>query len=107
MPVPISLAGLADLPPATVLIDVRRAPARKASGRTIPLALRGEPGRVADWGPALEGRTVVVFCVHGHEVSQGVADHLTRFGIETYYLDGGFAAWEAQGNPVEPIGADE
>ncbi|WP_245453232.1 rhodanese-like domain-containing protein [Aquibium carbonis] len=105
MPTSISLADLSCLLEPPLLIDVRKNPARAASARTIPNALRGEPERVDEWGASLEGRTVVVFCVHGHEVSKGVADRLTELGVDSFFLDGGFAAWEAGGNPVEAIGA--
>jgi rhodanese-related sulfurtransferase len=107
MPIPITLAALLRIPEPPVLVDVRKSPARAASGRTIPNSLRGEPGRVDEWAAVLEGRTVVVFCVHGHEVSQGVADRLSQRGIDAAFLVGGFAAWEAGGNPVAPIGADQ
>jgi thiosulfate sulfurtransferase len=106
MPKSITLAELARLREAPLLIDVRRGPARAASGLTVTGSLRGEPGRVADWARALDGRTVVVFCVHGHEVSRGVADRLKALGVDCRYLEGGFAAWRARGNPVEAIGAD-
>ena len=105
MPIPITLDDLLSLTQPPVLIDVRKAPARSSSGRTIPDAGRGEPERATEWGPALSGRRVVVFCVHGHEVSQGVADALTGLGVDATYLEGGFAAWEAAGNPVVEIGA--
>ncbi|APH73117.1 rhodanese-like domain-containing protein [Aquibium oceanicum] len=105
MPIPINLDDLLSLPQPPVLIDVRKAPARSSSGRTIPDAERGEPERATEWGLAFRGRRVVVFCVHGHEVSQGVADALTGLGIDAAYLEGGFAAWEAAGNPVVAIGA--
>ena len=107
MPTSTTIADLLRSPEPPVLIDVRRAPARAASGLTIPNSLRGEPEHVAEWGRALGSRTVVVFCVHGHEVSQGVADHLSELGVDAAFLVGGFAAWEAGGNPVATIGADE
>jgi rhodanese-related sulfurtransferase len=106
MPISISLSELLALPAQTLLIDVRRTAARSASGRTIPNSLRHEPERVADWSVELVGRTVVAFCVYGHEVSQKVADSLVKSGVDAVYLDGGFAAWEAGGNPVVAIGGE-
>ena len=105
MPKSISLADLSNSPDAPLLIDVRKEPARAASGLTIPGSLRGEPERAAEWAVALHGRTVVVFCVHGHEVSRGVADRLTALGVDCRYLEGGFVAWQVRSNPVEAIGA--
>ncbi|WP_187972245.1 rhodanese-like domain-containing protein [Aquibium microcysteis] len=106
LPTSTPLADLARLREAPLLIDVRRAPARAESGLTISDSLCGEPGRVADGARALDGRMVVVFCVHGHEVSQGIAERLTALGVDCRYLEGGFAAWQALGNPVAAIGAD-
>ncbi|MFN3546487.1 MAG: rhodanese-like domain-containing protein [Mesorhizobium sp.] len=107
MPIPITLADLRRIPePVPLLVDVRKSPARAASGHAVPGSLRGDPADVDSWSRALLGRTVVVYCVHGHEVSQGVADRLTGFGVDCRYLVGGFAAWEAAGHPLEPIGAD-
>ncbi|MDN2579367.1 rhodanese-like domain-containing protein [Aquibium sp. ELW1220] len=106
MPKSITCADLSNACDAPLLIDVRKGPARAASGLTIPDSLRGEPERVAEWARALVGRTVVVFCVHGHEVSRDVANRLAGLGVDCRYLDGGFAAWQARGNPVEAIGAD-
>lgn len=106
MPIPITLPDLLSLPEPPLLVDARKAAARASSGRTIPHALRGEPARAAEWAPAYRGRKVVVFCVHGHEVSQGVADQLTEAGVDAAYLEGGFAVWEAGGHPVVAIGAE-
>lgn len=106
MPIAITVSDLLRFSEPPVLMDARKSPARAASGLTIPDALRGEPDRVAVWGPALAGRTAVVFCVHGHEVSQGVADALCGLGVAAVYLDGGFEAWHAAGNPVAAIGAE-
>ncbi len=109
MPNSLSLAALLamlDRPAPPVLIDVRRPAARAASGKSIPQSLRGWPDLAADWGPSLGGRKAVVFCVHGHEVSQGVAEALTRLGVDALYLEGGFAAWEAAGRAVSATGAE-
>jgi hypothetical protein len=46
------------------------------------------------------GRPVVAYCVHGHEVSQGVAARLQQAGIKATYLDGGIAAWKETGLPT-------
>ena len=50
---------------------------------------------------------MVVYCVHGHEVSQGVAKALEEQGLLASYLEGGVEAWKAQGGPLDrkPAGA--
>ena len=85
------------------LIDVRKEPARLSSGREIDGSIREEHDRVAAWGPALVGQDVIVYCVHGHEVSQGAAESLTRMGVRARYLEGGFEGWAAAGRPARPI----
>jgi hypothetical protein len=53
-------------------------------------ALRRDPGLVETWAATLpSASTVVVYCVHGHQVSQGVAEALRSHGLDAYYLDGG------------------
>ncbi len=106
MAIAVTLTDLLSSLEQRLPVDVRRPEARASSGRTIPQALRGRPDEVAEWGRALHGRKVVVFCVHGHEISQGIADRLTELGIDAVYLEGGFAAWETAHNPVAMVGAE-
>jgi rhodanese-related sulfurtransferase len=73
-----------------VVIDVRKQPAFKAAAAMIAGALRREPDLVSSWAKELpKASTVVVYCVHGHEVSQGVANALNAYGINAHYLEGG------------------
>ena len=69
---------------APLVIDVRRTPAFKASTEMIAGALRRDPDEVASWARELpRAAKAVVYCVHGHEVSQGVAKALHRQGFAT------------------------
>lgn len=44
---------------------------------------------------------ILVLCYHGIS-SHGVAQHLANYGFEQVYsVDGGFAAWQQLGLPVE------
>jgi rhodanese-related sulfurtransferase len=43
---------------------------------------------------------VVVYCVHGHEVSNGVVARLRDLGLEALLLEGGIEAWKASGGSV-------
>jgi rhodanese-related sulfurtransferase len=73
-----------------VVIDVRKEPAFKASNVMIAGALRRDPASVAVWAKELPGAsTVVVYCVHGHEVSQGAAKALNDHGVKAFFLEDG------------------
>ena len=86
---------------APLLLDVRRDQAFNEDGGLLISALRRTPGDVDRWSRDLiPGRPVVAYCVHGHEVSQGVAASLSRAGIEAAYLEGGIAGWKERGLPT-------
>ena len=87
----------------TVVIDVRKAPARQRSGSTIPGSTWRRPFLAEHWWQEFAGQNVVVFCVHGHEVSKAVAGFLNDQGIEARFLEGGFEAYREAGGLVEAI----
>ena len=88
---------------APLVVDVRRDPAFAADARLIAGALRRTPDTL-DPGALPRGRSVVAYCVHGHEVSQGAAQRLAAAGHEARYLDGGLEAWLAAGGAtVSPL----
>lgn len=72
-------------------------------------ALRRDPEAVAAWAAELpRAESVVVYCVHGHEVSQGIARALAERGIAAQYLEGGIEeGWKARGGALDrkPSGA--
>jgi len=80
-----------------IVVDVRRQPAFSASREMIRGALRRDPEHVSAWAPALPAaRSVIVYCVHGHEVSQNTAAALGAAGVEAAYLEGGLEeGWKA------------
>ena len=81
-----------------MLLDVRRNDAFGKDDRMIVGAVRRSPEDVERWsGEIPGGRPVVAYCVHGHEVSQGVAASLRQAGLNAAYLDGGIAAWKDAG----------
>jgi rhodanese-related sulfurtransferase len=85
-----------------LVIDVRRREAFLKDTKTITGALRRDPERVATWAGELpRADQIVVTCVHGHEVSQGVARALTAEGGQAYFLEGGFAAWQETGGQCD------
>ena len=86
------------------LLDVRRAQAQAASGVQINGAQWENPAFWLDWKDELEhDLPIVVYCAHGQEISQGLAAALHAMGADVAYLEGGFAAWQAQGEKVSPV----
>jgi rhodanese-related sulfurtransferase len=80
---------------APVLIDVRRAAAFAQAQTLIASAIARPPEEVERWRRELpRDRTVVVYCVHGHEVSQNTAAALRAADLDARYLEGGIEAWE-------------
>jgi len=82
---------------------VRKGPTFLGAPDLIRGALRRDPSRVADWGKSLPSDAdVVVYCVHGHEVSQNAAK-----ALGASYLDGGLEAWREAGGELfgKPKGA--
>jgi len=83
-----------DLP--TLVIDVRRRERFFEANDLIRGALRRDPERVLEWKKSLpRAASVVVYCVHGHEVSQGVAK-----ALDAKYLEGGIEAWRETGGEL-------
>lgn len=94
---------------APLVIDVRKTPAFQAAPDMIAGALRRDPSSVSTWAKEFPSATaVVVYCVHGHEVSQGVAQKLRDAGISARYLvDGIEEGWKQAGGDLmrKPVDA--
>jgi rhodanese-related sulfurtransferase len=85
---------------APIIVDVRRSPAFEADDAVIVGALRRLPTEVDDWRRELpEGRSVVVYCAHGQEVSQNTAAALRAAGSDACYLEHGITGWAELGLP--------
>ncbi|TVT64915.1 MAG: sulfurtransferase [Denitromonas halophila] len=86
---------------AHTLIDVRRAAARQNDGTEIAGGRWQDPALWLDWKDAVAtDGLVVLYCVHGHEVSQGLAAALRAMGVDARHLAGGIAAWKTSGEAV-------
>src|SRR5437762_13866311 len=73
-----------------LIIDVRQEQSFRWATDMIAGALWRDPERVAEWAGELpRASRVVAYCVHGHEVSQGVAKALAARGLSAQYLQGG------------------
>jgi rhodanese-related sulfurtransferase len=87
---------------APVVVDVRPS-ADFANAKTLIVnAKHRPPDELKRWRLGLPSdRSVVVYCEHGLAVSQGVVTgDLIRAGVDAVYLEGGIAAWTAQGLPT-------
>src|SRR5687768_4615773 len=79
-----------------LVIDVRRRERFFDSPYLIKGALRRDPERVQEWKQTLpRASEVVVYCVHGHEVSQNIAK-----ALGARYLEGGIEHWKEDGGEL-------
>ena len=86
---------------AVRVFDVRRESDRVQVEYPIPGAEWRDPERVAQWcGDIGNTEEVIVYCVHGHHVSQSTRDALRRGGNRARIIAGGIEAWcaYAKGN---------
>jgi len=88
------------------LLDVRRARARDDDGTAIAGARWLDPALWLDWkdGVATD-RPAVLYCAHGHEISQGLVAALRAMGVDARHLEGGISAWKGAGLPVQALQA--
>lgn len=85
------------------LLDVRRAGVFEKADGMIAAAQWRDPAQVAIWAAQLmRDEPVVVYCVHGHEVSRATAMRLRAAGLDARFLVGGYEAWRAEGRPLAP-----
>jgi rhodanese-related sulfurtransferase len=85
---------LGSTPP--LVIDARRNERFLEAKDLIRGALRRDPARIADWSKTLpRAASVVVYCVHGHEVSQNAAK-----ALGAKYLEGGIERWREEGGEL-------
>ena len=92
------LAGLIGNPDCPQIFDVRRREAFEAADSAIAGAEWRDHRETADWGlQLLKSADVLVYCVHGHQVSQGAAAQLRAMGVNARYLEGGIEAFVAVG----------
>ena len=96
------LLRLLGLPKTPAIIDVRRDEAFADDPRTIPGAVRRPASEVARWAAEFQGRSAIVTCRKGEELSQGVAAWLRHEGVPAEALDGGVAGWAGAGLPMVP-----
>jgi rhodanese-related sulfurtransferase len=86
-----------------LIIDARREQAFRWATDMVAGALWRDPERVTEWAGELpRACRVVAYCVHGHEVSRGVAKVLGEHGISAQVLEGGIEeGWKAAGGALD------
>jgi Fe-Mn family superoxide dismutase len=95
----ISVADLKSLMKTNSQIQIIAVRVTKDFDRTqmIPGAEWRDPTQVTQWAGSLDKtKPVVIYCVHGHKVSQQVVDHLRQSGFTALRLTGGIEAWKEQ-----------
>ena len=93
---PSELKKLLDSGTDITVLDVRRSDDRADVECPIPGARWKDPERIAEWSKELApGGRILVYCVHGHQVSKGARDFLREQGLRTHILEGGIEAWQA------------
>jgi len=98
---PAELAAQLRSSDAPLVIDVRKNDAFAASTYMLPGALRRDPMQVESWTATLPiASSVLLYCVHGHEVSQNAMTALRQRGIDAHFLQGGIEAWREQSLPL-------
>lgn len=84
------------------LFDVRRKADFDAAPKKIESAVRLDPEKIDEWIDQVpQDRPVVVYCVKGGSVSQGIADRLQQRHPDVKFLQGGIKAWAELGEPLE------
>lgn len=80
------------------VVDVRRESVFRDSGKRIAGAVWRDHLKTAEWLPDFaDGRRVVVYCIHGHNVSELAAARLAAEGADVAMLEGGMEAYEVAG----------
>ena len=101
-PIPVSslfaTRGSASSP---LVIDVRRAQAFDADTVMLAGATWRDPFKPDEWIKFLpRAGEVVVYCVHGHEISKDACAALRAAGLNAHYLEGGIEAWQQSAAPT-------
>jgi rhodanese-related sulfurtransferase len=94
----LELCQVVGTPSCPPIFDVRRREAYAEAADLIPTA-RWREHQLADvWANDLPGGSdVIVYCVHGHQVSQSAAVLLRSRGFRARYLEGGIEAYRESG----------
>ena len=83
------------------VLDVRRSQAFQADSILLAGATWRDPFATDEWIKFLPRQSsIVVYCVHGHEISKNTCVTLRAAGLNAHYLVGGIEAWKESGAPT-------
>ena len=86
---------------APLIIDVRAAEAFHSDATMIAGATWRDPSAVMTWRKYIPlHRSVVVYCVHGLEISKNACAALREIGINAVTLEGGIHGWQDAKYPI-------
>ena len=97
---PEQFAALLGRPDAPLVLDVRREERFAESDRIAPRAQRCAPADVARFAAENTPARVVVYCVHGLEISEGAVAQLRAAGWDAQLLQGGIEGLIERGLPT-------
>ena len=84
-----------------LILDVRRGSDLAASTEQLAGARWQDPEKLADWAGTLPpDKDIVIYCVRGSSVSNGVIDALHAKGLKARFIEGGIEGWKAAGGKV-------
>ena len=87
---------------AAAVLDIRREADYNASPDIIPGALWKDPEKVDEWVNTVpKDGQVVIYCVRGGGVSNGVVDRLQAEGINARFIEGGIEGFKGSGGVVD------
>ncbi|WP_336489465.1 sulfurtransferase/chromate resistance protein [Methylobacterium nigriterrae] len=96
------LARLFGTPACPLVVDVRPDDAFRDDPLLIPGSIRRPADQVDAWAHELAGRSVVVACSHGRDLSHGTAAYLRQAGVSAEALEDGIQAWARAFLPMVP-----
>jgi len=98
---PEQLTALIGTDACPIVVDVRRTQAFQEAPTRIAGAVWRDHMETHEWYPQMPAeRTLVIYCVHGHNVSALAAARLEAAGAEVAILEGGIEAFALAGGPL-------
>jgi rhodanese-related sulfurtransferase len=94
------LVRLVGTPHCPALVDVRTDDDYKANPRLIPSSMRRPHADPSAWADQFVGRSAIVICQKGAELSEGAAAWLRHCGVPADTLEDGFEGWRKAGLPL-------